>query len=378
MEEQHYISLTLVPMSWYRGQSWCSCPCVPSSTPPPSHHPMRTQWFGIRWVCWESTKDEEAVAQRQRQGWKTNQEWVLQVCLESQFLPSSLLVHGGPGGRRERTGMFGAPEKPHPSTGTRRVAMLTYRWAHWSRQPRFPLWMCQTGKRHQHQDGSTTSSTVLQHGTLTFCPFTLAATMVPSGLMMTPGSPFSPCKRHTNGAHTQCHRAGTSQKNKRPEAVTFIPGAPWMPGDPGSPFGPTGPYAEEQSPHQLPSWYPGAAPLLAPQHSPGNQRVLICPAGGAHSEQRGGCPQALPRYGWGSYVLWGGTYLWARQSHQRPLEKQTKCFLFNGIFALEASLQHRQSCRRGPLLFPCDRDWTGPFPPSFSSPQHGNSTVLGH
>lgn len=33
----------------------------------------------------------------------------------------------------------------------------------------------------------------------TFSPFTLAVTTVPSGLMMTPGSPFSPCKRRGGG-----------------------------------------------------------------------------------------------------------------------------------------------------------------------------------
>lgn len=93
------------------------------------------------------TEVEEVVAQRQGQ---TNQEGVLRVCPESQFLPSALLVRGGPGERGERTGAFrAAGGAPSPPRDTRRTVALTYRRAHRSPQPWLPLWTADGELLHQ-------------------------------------------------------------------------------------------------------------------------------------------------------------------------------------------------------------------------------------
>lgn len=78
----------------------------------------------------------------------------------------------------------------------------------------------------------------------------------------------------------------------------------------------------------------------------------------------------------GEVWLWRGTYLWARQSCQRPLEKQSERFF------LVKSLLWRPACStqsysRRPLFFPCNKGRTGPFPPASSPPSMGIAQYSG-
>lgn len=81
------------------------------------------------------------------------------------------------------------------------MVRVTYRWPHRAPQPRLPL---QTVERERASPPGPPASVpwgCAPHSCQapTFSPFTLAVTTVPSGLMMTPGSPFSPCKSRGGG-----------------------------------------------------------------------------------------------------------------------------------------------------------------------------------
>lgn len=73
--------------------------------------------------------------------------------------------------------------------------MVTYRGPHWSPQSRLSLGTVEKERTSPPGPSSAWGHALHSHGTPTFSPFTFAVTTVPSGLMMTPGSPFSPCKR---------------------------------------------------------------------------------------------------------------------------------------------------------------------------------------
>lgn len=79
--------------------------------------------------------------------------------------------------------------------------MVTYRWSHWAPQPWFPLQTMERERASPLDHLACVPWGCAPHSCQepTFSPFTLAVTMVPSGLMMTPGSPFSPCKRRGGG-----------------------------------------------------------------------------------------------------------------------------------------------------------------------------------
>lgn len=74
--------------------------------------------------------------------------------------------------------------------------MVTYRGSHRSPQPWLPLRTVEKGHHHRdHPAPIAQGRAPHSRSAPTFSPFTFAVTTVPSGLMMTPGSPFSPCRR---------------------------------------------------------------------------------------------------------------------------------------------------------------------------------------
>lgn len=155
------------------------------------------------------------------------------------------------------------------------MVRVTYRWPHRAPQPRLPL---QTVERERASPPGPPASVpwgCAPHSCQapTFSPFTLAVTTVPSGLMMTPGSPFSPCKSRGGGRGHRGTRlppvtglvspGGLVEWRTRNmttprgagglEQFTFSPGAPWGPADPWSPFGPTGPCRKDTEPTSFPT-----------------------------------------------------------------------------------------------------------------------------
>lgn len=91
----------------------------------------------------------------------------------------------------------------HPSLWDtrRRMVMVTYHRSHWAPQPRLPLQTMERERASPLASPAPVPWGFAPHSCQepTFSPFTLAVTTVPSGLMMTPGSPFSPCKRRGDG-----------------------------------------------------------------------------------------------------------------------------------------------------------------------------------
>lgn len=238
---------------------------------------------------------------RWRRRWprgQTNREQVLRVCPGSRSLPSSLLVPGDPG-RGEEMRMLRAGTPPWDTRrmgmadgDLRRVLLVLVALA--------PPAESRVGKGITTGPSCHPSHGMCPHSCSapTFSPFTFAVTTVPSGLMMTPGSPFSPCKKGARGdAGMRVSPPIASSPAPRQDGgphrgdLEQLPSTLECPGDQMHPCllsVPLVPAVRSTEPvsvptHQTPS---KASPKLAfnpvvpnpARDSPGSQHDLVCPA----------------------------------------------------------------------------------------------------